>query len=382
MQTLPGQILNGRVAFIDRSVDPRKRTVGVRVEFLNPDGQLRPGDYASATIFLPIGQRGEVYDSGLAGRWISPMHPQIISDQPGECPICGMDLVPTSQYGYADGPVEQPKALYVPRSAVLMAGGSSVAYVETEPGRFEIRALTLGPILRDKVIIIGGLKEGEMVATAGNFLIDSQMQLAGKPSLIDPTRAIAAQRIRNTPLEFTDSQITVLPGAAGEDVEALFTAYFNIQKALAADTKPSETDATTLHRLAKILAANPVLPENAQTQLAAIAEHSEHLHHLDLDKARLEAFRPISHAVVTLATLVRGGGVTTTYHHMYCPMVKGGAGDWLQSTSQLVNPYKGHQMLHCGDTVRQFPARGTIGQPALNAEHEGHDAKNQAGADR
>ena len=41
-------------------------------------------------------------------------------------------------------------------------------------------------------------------------------------------------------------------------------------------------------------------------ELAVVAQHSEHLHHLEIDKARLEAFRPISHAVVTLATLVRG----------------------------------------------------------------------------
>ena len=31
-----------------------------------------------------------------------PMHPQIIRDEPGQCPICGMDLVPTSQYGFAE----------------------------------------------------------------------------------------------------------------------------------------------------------------------------------------------------------------------------------------------------------------------------------------
>jgi Cu(I)/Ag(I) efflux system membrane fusion protein len=382
MQTLPGQVLNGRVAFIDSRVNVNKRTVGVRVEFLNADGQLRPGDYASATIFLPIGQQGEVYDSGLAGRWISPMHPQIISDQPGKCPICGMDLVPTSQYGYSDVPVEQPQSLYVPRSAVLMAGGNSVVYVETEPGRFEIRAITLGPILRDKVIVLGGLKEGEMVATSGNFLIDSQMQLAGKPSLIDPTKAIIAQRERKTPLDFKNWQITVLPGVVGEEMEGLFKAYFNIQTALAADKKPPATDATALHRLAQSLAANPRLPENARARLAAVAEHSEHLHHLELDRARLEAFRPISHAVVTLATLVRGAGVTTSYHHMFCPMVKGGAGDWLQSTSELLNPYYGSEMLRCGDVVRELKTGGATVQPDENNGHKGHDANQPGGADR
>jgi rubrerythrin len=26
--------------------------------------------------------------------WTCPMHPQVQSDKPGKCPICGMDLVP------------------------------------------------------------------------------------------------------------------------------------------------------------------------------------------------------------------------------------------------------------------------------------------------
>jgi len=354
MQSLPGKEFDGRVAFIDPRVDAKKRTVGVRVEFLNNDGELRPGDYANATIFLPIGQEGQVFDAGLAGRWISPMHPQIISDSPGPCPICGMDLVPTSKYGYSDVPVEQPTSLYVPRSAVLMAGNSSVIYVEAEPGRFEIRPIVLGPILRDKVIILGGLKEGEQVATAGNFLIDSQMQLAGKPSLIDPTRAIAAQRERKLPLEFSDVRIAKIPGQLGADVELLFAAYFRIQQSLAADEKPKEADATALHQLAVNLGAESQLPEAARAQIAKIAKHSEHLHHLDIDKARLEAFRPISHAVVTLATLVRGEEASSSFHHMFCHMVKGGGGDWLQVSDELRNPYWGAEMLTCGKQVTEL----------------------------
>ena len=31
---------------------------------------------------------------GQAERWTCPMHPQIVRDAPGSCPICGMDLVP------------------------------------------------------------------------------------------------------------------------------------------------------------------------------------------------------------------------------------------------------------------------------------------------
>ncbi len=378
MQSLHGKRFNGRVAFVAPTVDPRKRTVGVRVEFLNSEGTLRPGDYADASITLPIGQQGEVYDDELAGRWISPMHPQIIRDEPGPCPICGMDLVSTSRYGYSDTPVEQPASLYVPRSAVLMAGSSSVIYVETESGRFEIRPVLMGPILKDRVIILAGLKAGEKVATAGNFLIDSQMQLAGKPSLIDPSRAIAAQRERKTPLEFHQGVVASVDGAAGTALENLFAAYFRIQQTLATDTKPSQDDATALHKNAVMLQAEATLPREAVKQVEVIAKHSEHLHHMDLKKARHDAFRPISHAVVTLATLVRGETASTPFHHMFCPMVKGGAGDWLQDNGKLINPYWGSQMLTCGEVVHRFPVSGTL-ETTAESPHK-HDENKPSSA--
>jgi Cu(I)/Ag(I) efflux system membrane fusion protein len=37
-------------------------------------------------------------------------------------------------------------------------------------------------------------------------------------------------------------------------------------------------------------------------------------------------------------------------------MVPGGGGDWLQAGGELLNPYFGSQMLHCGEKVRELPA--------------------------
>ena len=36
----------------------------------------------------------------LAGKWICPMHPEVIADGPDDCDICGMDLVPLEELGY------------------------------------------------------------------------------------------------------------------------------------------------------------------------------------------------------------------------------------------------------------------------------------------
>ncbi|MBX9792618.1 MAG: efflux RND transporter periplasmic adaptor subunit [Pirellulales bacterium] len=190
VQSLPGRPFTGRVAFIDPNVDPKTRTVGVRVVIPNTDGTLRVGDYAKATVEVPLSHADQslVYDPELANKWISPRHPHVIAASPGKCPICGVELVSAAQFGFTDQPNADGGALVVPRHAVLMAGSHSVVYVETVPGRFEIRRVVLGPICGHQVVIRSGLEHGELVATRGNFLIDSQMQLAGNPSLIDPTK--------------------------------------------------------------------------------------------------------------------------------------------------------------------------------------------------
>lgn len=194
VQSLPDRTFTGRVAFIDPTVEPKTRTVGVRVVIPNDSGLLRIGDYAKATIAVQLGGSGgrlaNVYDPELAKKWISPRHPHVVKSSPGKCPLCGVELVPAAQFGFSSTPTERQKTLVVPRNAVLMAGGNSVVYVETEPGRFEIRRVVLGPSSGDEIAILQGVKEGEQVACSGNFLIDSQMQLAGNPSLIDPTKAI------------------------------------------------------------------------------------------------------------------------------------------------------------------------------------------------
>lgn len=356
VHSLPDNPLVGRVAFIDPTVDASTRTVGIRVELLNEDRRLRPGDYATAQISLPIGTQGEVFDADLSGKWISPMHPQIVRDGPGQCPICGMDLVPTAKYGFAETPVPQPQSVYVPRPAVLLAGENSVVYVESKPGIFEIRPVTVGPILRDKIVILAGLEPGESVATAGNFLIDSQMQLAGKPSLIDPARALVLASARKGPLPLENVDLTLIGGDSGETLETLYAAYFGVQQSLAADKQPNGTDSKALHEAAHKLSSDSALPDRARTLVEEIATHSEHLHHLDLTGAR-KAFKPISHAVLMLAAQFRSEQADQEFTHFYCPMVPDGGGDWAQPGGALLNPYFGSQMLHCGGKVRVLPAK-------------------------
>ena len=89
----------------------------------------------------------------------------------------------------------------VPKTAVLSTGVRHVAWRvsgKKDDGRlaFELAPLALGPRLeapdgQDYYIVRAGLNPGDEVATQGAFLIDSQAQLAGTPSLLFPLGATA-----------------------------------------------------------------------------------------------------------------------------------------------------------------------------------------------
>ena len=363
----PGTILQGRVAFIDPVVDTSSRTVGVRVEFDNTKKELRPGDYARATIEIPIGTTGDIYDKELAGKWISPMHPQVVRDTPGDCPICGMDLISTKEYGFSDIPIDQPKSISIPRSAVLLAGDNSVVYVETNPGRFEIRRVKLGQLLKNRAIILTGISAGEKVATSGNFLIDSQMQLAGNPSLIDATVAKMISA-KNLPLQFDQWNARSITGDDGEQLEQLYLAYFEIKRKLSSDKTPTKTSIQALNAISTALESSDTVDwtDEEKELFLRISQHSQNLQDLSLAKARVE-FKWISQAITPLATMARGTANSQPFYHFYCTMLKEGQGDWLQSNDLLANPFHGAEMLRCGDLINVFDVSDTTTDDKVDA---------------
>lgn len=350
ISSAPGIVFTGRVAFIDPTVDPKTRAVKVRVEMLNLDGKLRPGDYATARVSVPAIPREQVYDPALAGKYISPMHPQVIRDAPGACPICDMDLIPTTQLGFSDVPLPEQQVVTVPRDAVLMAGNNSVVYVEVEPGRFEVRRIALGALTDQEAIVAEGLNAGEIVATDGNFLLDSQSQLAGNPSLLDPSRA---PRFAAGPLQLQhEDKPVVLTGDAATAFDKTFTAYFEIQASLANDSAaPPVAVNALIEGLVSTLADNSV-PDQARRELLVARNAAERLVG-QLEDSRI-AFRTVSHALIKALQYARGEQTENGVNHFYCPMVPGGGGDWLQANANLKNPYWGAEMLTCGELVRDL----------------------------
>ena len=66
----------------------------------------------------------------------------------------------------------------------------SVVYVKV-PGskepEFRMREIEIGPSLSNTYVVLSGLSEGEEIVANGTFAVDASAQLAGKPSMMNPT---------------------------------------------------------------------------------------------------------------------------------------------------------------------------------------------------
>jgi Cu(I)/Ag(I) efflux system membrane fusion protein len=189
----PGHIFKGTISFIDPILNDRTRTVKIRVNVQNPDGKLKPGMFVKAVVRSQVAGGGRIMDAGLVGKWICPMHPEIIKETSGSCDICQMPLVTTESQGYvSDDPALVEKPLVIPVSAALVTGTRAIVYVQvpnTEKPTYEGREIALGPRAGDYYLVRNGLKQGELVVVKGNFKIDSSLQIMAKPSMMTPEGA-------------------------------------------------------------------------------------------------------------------------------------------------------------------------------------------------
>ncbi len=140
VEAIPGGTTSGQISFIDPTVDPRTRTVKVRVEIPNTGGALKPDMFV----------RGVV------------------------------SAVP---HDHDRGP------LVIPATAALVTGKRAVVYVEilgTDRPTYEGREVALGARAGDHYVVLSGLTAGERVVTEGAFKIDSALQIRAKPSMMSP----------------------------------------------------------------------------------------------------------------------------------------------------------------------------------------------------
>jgi len=222
VEALPGRNFTGRIVFIDPEIDPVRRIARLRVNVTNEDRALKPGMFVRASVQSTAATDGRVLDPSLAGKWISPMHPEIIKDAPGQCDICGMDLIPAEDFGFVADLEDRDEPLLVPLSAVLQTGPRAVVYVrlpERDEPTFEGREIILGPRVGDRVMVAAGLAEGELVVTRGAFKLDSELQLKGRPSMMNPDAGISEIPAHTGPESLT-GQWPAIPRALHRFIES------------------------------------------------------------------------------------------------------------------------------------------------------------------
>lgn len=248
-EAIPGRTFEGLVTFVQPIVNEQSRTVRIPVHIDNKDHALKPGMFVTASIESSLTAEGRAAPTGVEGKFTCPMHPQVLTEADGACPICEMPLEqipgePSSSHPHPDAhsahghdhgdmppatpslaakyfcpmkcegektydqpgrcPVCKMKlkevpaeaaasasggaggVLAVPVAAVLDSGTRRIVYVEKARGLFEPRELTLGPRAGAYYPVLSGVSAGERVVTRGNFLIDSQFQVTGHPSLFYP----------------------------------------------------------------------------------------------------------------------------------------------------------------------------------------------------
>jgi Cu(I)/Ag(I) efflux system membrane fusion protein len=214
LEAYPGELFQGTVAFIDPFLNDKTRSVKVRVNLKNPDRKLRPAMYASASIKVHIRSDGTPEPTGFEGKYVCPMHPEIVGEKAGICDICEMplELIPKLKPVQSDPhagharPMEPPpkgKVLAIRSTAVLDTGRRQVAYRLNDDGAYEMVDLKLGPRSLGKddtgrqtiyYPVLSGINPGEFVVIRGGFLLDSQQQIGGMPSLLFPAGQAGASQ--------------------------------------------------------------------------------------------------------------------------------------------------------------------------------------------
>ena len=122
---IPGKTWKGKVEYIYPDLDPKTRTLKVRLRFDNPDEKLKPNMYAKVKI-----------------------------------------------YGGA-----KENTIVIPLEGLIRTGREERVILALGEGKFEARKVKSGIESGDYIEILEGVKEDDRIVTSGQFLIDSEASM-------------------------------------------------------------------------------------------------------------------------------------------------------------------------------------------------------------
>ena len=351
VEAMPGRKFTGKISFVDPILNERTRTVKVRVDVPNPDGRLKPGMFVRAVVRATIGEGGRVRQPDMGGKWMCPMHPSVVKEDPGDCTICGMPLERAETLPFVDDAKDMEPPLVIPATAPLITGERAVAYVEVPDRKkptYEGREIVLGPRAGDYYVVAEGLEEGERVVTRGNFKIDSALQIQAKPSMMSPEDEEPEHRKHARARLEAPEQLAGLIGEALQD-------YYALQEALVAEDVQGASGAARALRAnlesADVSFDDPAVEQAWRDRAPALRATAGTVVEADGIAAQRKHFAHLSGLVHELLVTFGVPGDEPIYV-LHCPMAFDNEGaDWLQPDRETRNPFYGAKMLKCGEVV-------------------------------
>jgi len=123
-RSLPGESYSGEISYIYPSLNPKTRSVKIRIEMDNLHEKFKPEMFINIHI-----------------------------------------------------EVDQGVQLAVPESAVIRSGVRNIVFLSKGKGMFVPKEITIGSLVNGYYPVLKGLDEGERVVSSGNFFLDSESKL-------------------------------------------------------------------------------------------------------------------------------------------------------------------------------------------------------------
>ncbi|EHH0749755.1 efflux RND transporter periplasmic adaptor subunit [Vibrio vulnificus] len=139
LDALPGKAWQGEVDYVYPILDPKTRTLRMRLKFANPNGELKPNMFANITL----------------------------------------------------QPVSDSEVLTVPKSSVIRSGGMTRVVLAEGEGKYRSARIETGREADDKVEVLQGLKQGARIVTSAHFMLDSESSQSADLSRINGVEAPA-----------------------------------------------------------------------------------------------------------------------------------------------------------------------------------------------
>jgi len=150
---LPGKHYSGTVSYVYPYLQRKTRDVVVRLEFDNPELELKPDMYADVKIRTSMGETG----------------------------------------------------IKVPARSVIRTGERNLVFIRRAPGEFTPREVDLGmPLDGGMVQVLKGVAPGETVVTSGQFLLDSESKLNESVQKMTPPEEEKASKTEGESEDETD----------------------------------------------------------------------------------------------------------------------------------------------------------------------------------